>query len=287
MNRYAQHPLSAAFPPMSPEDFAALRDDIAAHGQREAIVLFEGKVLDGWNRYNACFDAGREPITSPLPEETNPVAYVMSRNLHRRHLTDSQRALAMAAVTKWVSVGRPAANPATPAANAPKTVAEAAEEAGVGLRTMERAKKVVRDAVPEVVDAVRKGELTVDKAADIAALPKDEQAGAVAAPPAERPAKPRTPKADPNAISQEEAAELREKLAELTQNLEEALADNESMAKVFEADDKLAAAMNVIKQRDAQISVLTERVNGLMNEKNAAIRQLKAAQKKLATGVPA
>ena len=163
--------------------------------------------------------------------------------------------------------------------HAPSTVAEAAEEAGVGVRTMERAKKVVKDAAAEVIEAVRTGSMTVDKAADIAALPKEEQVEAVAAP-AAKPAKAKAPKAD--AASAEEVADLRARLAEMARNLEETMADNASMAAVFEADDKLAQAMKEIAKLRAQVSKLTERNNGLMAEKNAAIRQAKAAQKKLA-----
>lgn len=276
---YAQHPLSAAFPPMSPEEFEALVADISANGQQEAIVLFEGKVLDGWNRQAACVQAGREPITTPLPQGVNPVQFVMSRNLHRRHLSASQRALAVAACASWRPVGRPANTATVAALHAPSTVAEAAEEAGVGVRTMERAKKVVKDAAAEVIEAVRTGSMTVDKAADIAALPKEEQAEAVATP-AAKPAKAKAPKAD--AASAEEVADLRAQLAEMARNLEDTLADNQAMAAVFEADDKLAEAMKEITKLRAQVSTLTERNNGLMAEKNAAIRQAKAAQKKLA-----
>ena len=46
-----QHPLSAAFPPMTDSAFADFRADIAANGLRDPITLYNGEVLDGWHRY--------------------------------------------------------------------------------------------------------------------------------------------------------------------------------------------------------------------------------------------
>lgn len=52
-------------------------------------------------------------------------------------------------------------------------------------------------------------------------------------------------------------------------------ADNEMMGKVFDADDKLGSAMAELKRATEENRVLRERVNGLMNEKNAAVKQAK------------
>ena len=52
--KYTQHPLSASWSAMDEEAFKALIDDIDANGVRNPIVLYEGKILDGWHRYRAC-----------------------------------------------------------------------------------------------------------------------------------------------------------------------------------------------------------------------------------------
>lgn len=279
---YTQHPLSAAFPAMGDDEFAALVADIEANGQRDPAVLLEGMVIDGWHRTRACDQLAQPLLFVDLPEGVDPVAYVLSRNLHRRHLTASQRAMAVAACATWLPVGRPA-NSATiaqlpDAPPAGRSIEQLADDAGVSRRTMQHAAKVVKDAAPEVADAVKAGTLPVAQAAGIAAMPQREQAAAVAAPP--KPRKPKQspePAGDPVALQalQAQLDEANEALQELTQNLQATVDDNNSMAKVFEADDKLAEALKQNKQLRAEVSTLRERVNGLMGEKNEAIRMVK------------
>jgi ParB-like chromosome segregation protein Spo0J len=85
------HPLADLLPLMEGEEFDALVADIKASGLRERIMLYEGKILDGRNRYRACLKAGFEPVTIQLPPICDPVAYVISANIRRRHLTADQK----------------------------------------------------------------------------------------------------------------------------------------------------------------------------------------------------
>ena len=64
-------------------------------------------------------------------------------------------------------------------------------------------------------------------------------------------------------------------LKELTQNLKSTVDDNTAMAAVFEADDKLVEALAQNQRLRAEVSGLRERVNGLMGEKNEAVRMVK------------
>lgn len=72
-----------------------------------------------------------------------------------------------------------------------------------------------------------------------------------------------------------EIAVLREQLSELTSNLDSAVKDIESMARVFEANDQLAAALAEAKRYREQVRIADERIRGLMGEKNTALSQAK------------
>jgi hypothetical protein len=87
------HPAAALFPllPVDSPEFGELVADIGEHGLLQPIVLHEGRILDGRNRYRACQHAGVTPRFDEWSGES-PTAYVLSLNLHRRHLTEDQRA---------------------------------------------------------------------------------------------------------------------------------------------------------------------------------------------------
>jgi hypothetical protein len=89
------HALAALFPPISDDELQALADDIRKHGQREPVLTFEGKILDGWNRVRACRLIGRKPWLMEFDQasaKTTPEELVVSANVRRRHLTPAQKA---------------------------------------------------------------------------------------------------------------------------------------------------------------------------------------------------
>ena len=88
------HPVANIFPLMTGAEYDALVSDIAEHGQREAIWLHtDGRIIDGRNRYRACCDIGLVPECKTWDGSGSLIAFVVSLNLHRRHLTSSQRAV--------------------------------------------------------------------------------------------------------------------------------------------------------------------------------------------------
>lgn len=93
------------FPMMADDELAELAADIKANGLREPLVIAEiadgdgvlqDVLVDGRNRRAACKIAGVEPTTRQL--EGDPTAYVLSANIHRRHMTKGQRAMAVAMI---------------------------------------------------------------------------------------------------------------------------------------------------------------------------------------------
>jgi len=165
----AFHPLADIFPLVEGQDFAELVDDIREHGLHEPIVVYEDKILDGRNRYRACEAAGKEPTFTAYTGD-DPVAYVVSLNLRRRHLDESQRAMVAAKLATFGHGGDRSKSPI-----GDLTQAKAADLLNVGKRSVERAAEVRDHGAPELVRAVEQGTVSITAAADIAGQPIDEQ----------------------------------------------------------------------------------------------------------------
>lgn len=162
------HPAAELFPMMSAADLDALATDIKANGQREPIVLHDGLILDGRNRYEACRMAGLEPETMDWTGRGgSPEAFVISLNLHRRHLSESQRAMVAAKFAK-LRDGQHAGKQGT-------SIEVAAEMLHVGRASVERARIVQAKAAPELAQAVDRGDIPVSTAAKLVDLPKARQ----------------------------------------------------------------------------------------------------------------
>ena len=171
------HPIANCWRLMDEDEFKALCDDIEANGLLEDIVRFEGKVLDGRNRYNACIKVGTEPrFTDWNGECGTPKAFVISMNLARRHLTTSQRAMVAADLVTLDHGGdRKSENQDANLHLDPVTQKEAAKLVNVSTRSVADAFKVKRGGSNELVEAVNTGDVSVSQAAKIAAKPAAEQ----------------------------------------------------------------------------------------------------------------
>ncbi len=90
MEQLTRHPLSALWGNIPEAEFAEMVEEFRRSPTRQMIILCEDKILDGWHRYKMCQEAGIEPFFNPLPEGQDPVTFVITRNAHRRHLTQMQ-----------------------------------------------------------------------------------------------------------------------------------------------------------------------------------------------------
>ncbi len=168
------HPATDLFPEMEVAAFEALVADIARNGQQEPIVIQDSQVIDGRHRLRACHRLGIEPrIREVHPDVGDPTALIISLNLHRRHLSDSQRAM-VAARLETLAQGQRAAS-ARDANLHVCTRDEAAQKLAVSPRSVANAAKVQADGVPELVAAVDRGDVAVSTAAALARLPADTQ----------------------------------------------------------------------------------------------------------------
>jgi len=105
-------------------------------------------------------------------EGDDPAAFVVSLNLHRRHLSESQRGMVAAKLANMV-VGGAEANSANLQSCQPVSQADADEMLNVSTRTVAAAAKVRSEAPDELVRAVEQGTVSVSLASQVVALPDD------------------------------------------------------------------------------------------------------------------
>lgn len=157
------HPLAECFPLMVGAEFEALCNSIKENGLREPITMYEDMILDGRNRWNACEKLDVAKSYTYLPNDTDPLKFVIDKNLHRRHLTESQRAMIAADLANiphggWGRGRLPQAGSVT------------AVEAGALLKvhptSVRKAKQIMREGSAEQIAGIRSGEKRVSVVLD-------------------------------------------------------------------------------------------------------------------------
>jgi len=156
------HSLADIFPLMEGDAFDALVADIRANGLRDAITLYEDKILDGRNRYSACRDAGVEPRFES-PDIDDPLTFVIRKNALRRHLNESQRSMAAAKVANMRQGERTDLQ-----SKDGKSLSQedAAKLFNVGISSVQRATAVIKYGGAELQKAVERGDISVSTAAE-------------------------------------------------------------------------------------------------------------------------
>ena len=169
---YEYHELANLFPLMDQSQYSDLVADIKENGLIESIILHEGKILDGRNRYNACNDAGVEPNFVEYEGE-DALSYVISLNLNRRHLNESQRAMIGAKLANMKSGTRTDLTSGKSAVGLSNK--DASDKLNVSERIIRSAKKVQKEGIEDLQKSVEAGKVSVSAASDIATLDKEEQ----------------------------------------------------------------------------------------------------------------
>jgi hypothetical protein len=163
------HKFATLFPPMEGIAYRDLVEDIRLNGLRHPIVLFEGQILDGCNRYRACRAAQVDARFKTFSGK-DPLAFVVSANLHRRHLDTSQKAMIAAEVMLLRSGARgPTTKPVIEERRA------LAKQLAVGAATIMAAESVLRHGSKRLVRAVRDRKVSVSGAHHASQLPKKAQ----------------------------------------------------------------------------------------------------------------
>lgn len=165
------HPIAKLFPPMSPQEFAALKADIKQHGLSEPILVWKGQIVDGKDRWRACNELGVQPVYRQWESEESPERYVVSMNVMRRHLPAAVRALLAAKLARIPKGGNQHASQ-----EASMSQAEAAARFKVSRSSVQRAKTIEESGIAGLQKALMTGKITLADAAVVATWRKSEQA---------------------------------------------------------------------------------------------------------------
>ncbi len=161
------HAAAQLFPLLEGADFDQLKADIAEHGQLEPVTLHpDGSILDGRNRHRACVDLEIEPRFETWTDNGSVLAFVISKNIMRRHLTSSQRAALSVQVLPMLEeearkrmVAGVAPDPMEKVPQGP-----AREQAAVLFQTNDRyvqVAKTLQEQAPDLLEQVKTGEKTM------------------------------------------------------------------------------------------------------------------------------
>lgn len=176
---YQPHEFATIFPLNEGQPLWDLADDIKKHGLRERIMLFQGKILDGRRRYFACHRAGVKPTFVKFKgTEAEALAWVISKNLHRRHLNETERATAAAKAVSMKHGGDRSKSPNGDLISV--TQKDAAKTFNVSKRSVERASAVEKNGTQELKAALSDGAVSLTDAAEVAKATAEVQAKAVA-----------------------------------------------------------------------------------------------------------
>jgi len=163
------HKFADIFPMIGDDELENLKEDIKEYGLLEPIIMYEGKILDGRNRYRASKEIGIEPKFEEYKGDT-PLEYVLSLNLKRRHLTQSQAsviALEVLPLLEEEAKKRQIRKPIDDSVienlreqdyKANTSSFKAGKIFNVSDRYVQEAKKLQKES-PELLDRVKQGEL--------------------------------------------------------------------------------------------------------------------------------
>lgn len=240
--------LKAWIPALSADEYALLEESIVQDGCRDPLVVWGGYLLDGHNRYEICTKHGIEFKTyekAGLTTKLDVKIWMIENQLGKRNATDFTRtalALKLKPLIEERAQKRSHAN--LKQGQSPeclksdtrgikpveRTDVAIAKLAGVGKDTVRNVEKIIEKATPEIIAKVQSGAMSISAAAKTVEPPKPK-----AKP---RPVKEQVAEVKPGMILVDE-----DDFHELRRMLKESVADNESMGRVFDADDKLATAL--------------------------------------------
>lgn len=240
------HPLGKLFSGIVGSSYRSLKADIAEQGMTDAIVLHEGKILDGKVRHQICRELIQgnsftgDIAVQTLPAGVAPLRYLISRNLQRRHLNESQRAIIGVRIL-------------TEAGNDFKgrTDEQVAELFNISQRQAIAARQVINKGCSELIRLVEEGVIRVNMARNLIALSADSAVSLSKQQEAVRQAE--TARAAKEAENTKLFETRREKLALLETKLEQVREAQKAIIQQKNVtDDELGEAVAQLKKAKAE-----------------------------------
>ena len=208
MDIVVKEDLKAYIDPLSPDEYASLERSILAEGCRDALVLWGDVLVDGHNRYGIC-QKHSLPFNTVQNTQFQSMEdvhlWMIDQHLGRRSVSDFQRGvLALRkreilerrkldkAIPVPVDADESAEGEAVAIANADEAFSpvDAAELEKVATREaiakaarlsssqVAQIEKIQKSAAPELVEALKAGDISINAAAVVATLPVPEQQAA-------------------------------------------------------------------------------------------------------------
>jgi 16S rRNA G966 N2-methylase RsmD len=165
------HEIANIFPMMNKQEFDDLCKSLSTgYLEQYPIIMYEGKILDGRNRYLACQKEGINPVYEKYIGNS-PIEFVIKSNKDRRHLTSSQLAACALTALPILEAEAKKRQVRKPIDSVPEIFqeqkGEATEQAAdlfsTNMHYVSDAKKLAEKA-PELLEEVKKGELTIPEA---------------------------------------------------------------------------------------------------------------------------
>lgn len=172
------HPIANIIPNMYDKEYQALKTDIQKNGLLNSIALYQGKILDGRNRFKVCQELGIEPKYEEY-KGNSPISYVISLNVKRRHLTIGQLATvgleALPYLKEEAKKRQQEHGSTAPGKSLPQNIAEvlekekgeatqkAAELAGTNKEYIRQVEKIQTED-PKAYEEIKQGKKTVNEA---------------------------------------------------------------------------------------------------------------------------
>lgn len=168
----------ALIPPPTAEELEYLEASVVAEGCRDALVLWDDTLIDGHNRYDICTKHGikYQTVQKSFDSRDAVKAWILRNQLARRNLTAFQRteiALQLEEIYAAEAKARQATSTGGAAPQLKENLPEAektqvrdkiGEIAGVSGKQVDKIKTILREAPPPVVQKVRVGEISVNRA---------------------------------------------------------------------------------------------------------------------------